>query len=253
MRETSTLLSTAGCAHGFLGRELHLRDPEQRTEVSEFLRTAEAEILLLVRQVHGNAVCDLSAFSDINEYLIAHGLASDPQPVFLGEADALVANRGSTWKGKPCALGIITADCVPILCCTDEKVALIHAGWRGLSNGIIEKTLQKLDAGAIRCAIGPCAGATRYEVGSEVLEAIPSHAIYMAHTQDKFFLDLRGTAEALIRKQCREQGASCKINILPHCTMSDTEFHSFRRDKEAAGRNLSFIRLPSNGHSSKLL
>ena len=83
-------------------------------------------------------------------------------------ADAMVS------RTRGVALGILTADCAPVLF-ADAGAGVIgaaHAGWRGAKAGILEATIQAMtelgaQAGGIRAAIGPCIGLESYEVGAE--------------------------------------------------------------------------------------
>ncbi len=87
------------------------------------------------------------------------------------EADAMVTNKLGI------ALGILTADCAPVLF-ADEKAGVIgvaHAGWRGAFTGVLEETLAamvKIGASKanISAAIGPCIGQNSYEVGPEFID-----------------------------------------------------------------------------------
>ncbi len=81
-------------------------------------------------------------------------------------ADALVTAK------KGIALGILTADCVPILFAGNGVIGAAHAGWRGAVGGVIENTLDAMERlGAVRAgiyaAIGPCIWQASYEVGAE--------------------------------------------------------------------------------------
>jgi len=109
------------------------------------------------QQVHGNRVAQ------------AAGCVGAAAP----RADAVV----SALPGVP--VGVVTADCVPILVATDAgtAVAAIHAGWRGLACGVVAAAIEALRAesgGAVRlvAAIGPHIGACCYEVDEPVLEAL---------------------------------------------------------------------------------
>lgn len=108
------------------------------------------ERLLIAKQVHG-----------IKAVTVTKPWNNDSPP----EADAIVtAERGI-------GLGILTADCVPVLF-ADEKARIIgaaHAGWRGALGGILESTVAAMEklgakAGNIQAAIGPCIAAHSYEV-----------------------------------------------------------------------------------------
>jgi len=150
----------------------------------------------------------------------------------LGRGDALIENRlGSV-------IAVKTADCVPILL-VDERlraVAAVHAGWRGTAARIVRKALEAM-AGRLgtapsdlHAAIGPGIGKCCYEVGPEV-------AVEFGE-QGRAHIDL---SEAN-RRQLVEAGVTPeRIYASKLCTMCrPAEFHSFRRDKEAAGRLYSF-------------
>ncbi len=84
------------------------------------------------------------------------------------EADGLVTNRPGV------ALGVLTADCAPVLLADDEAgvIGVAHAGWRGARDGIIEATVEAMTGlgatpSAMVAAIGPAIGSESYEVGAE--------------------------------------------------------------------------------------
>lgn len=116
------------------------------------------DLLLGALQVHGTVVATATA----------------PWPAGEGpKADALVTSVPGL------GLGIITADCAPVL--FHDPVANVagaaHAGWRGAAAGILEATLAAMEAlgarrAAIRAAIGPCIGAASYEVGDDMRDAV---------------------------------------------------------------------------------
>jgi YfiH family protein len=165
----------------------------------------------------------------------------------LGEADASLATRPGV------AVGVITADCVPVLVAAGTAaVAAVHAGWRGLARGVIPRALEALGkeapGAALVAAIGPAIGPCCYEVDAPVLDAMrerfgdaargalrpgrPGHAL----------LDL----QALARSALLLAGApAASIGTVAACTHCDAvRFHSFRRDGARAGRLLSWIELP---------
>ena len=89
------------------------------------------------------------------------------------EADAMVTNRPGLM------LGIVTGDCAPVLFADAEAgvVGAAHAGWRGAVGGVIEATLDAMEAlgarrGRIAAAIGPCIGQESYEVGPDLRDAV---------------------------------------------------------------------------------
>ena len=151
----------------------------------------------------------------------------------IGEADALKTNQ------RGLVLAIRTADCVPILVEAEEEVVVIHAGWRGIANNIIEKTL--LEVPSLRCAaIGPCISVDAYEVGEEVVlgikEAGVPVSVFVQERHPRPHVDLKAAAEF----QLQRVGVPT-IDVLPHCTFLDDGFHSYRRDRNQSGRLAGFI------------
>ncbi len=94
--------------------------------------------------------------------------------------DAAVTRK----KGLP--LAIMTADCLPIMLCnqTGTEIAAIHAGWRGLVNGIIENTLAKMHSSpeTLIAWVGPAICHKCYEIGSEVQKVYTNKYPFTAAT-----------------------------------------------------------------------
>ena len=180
---------------------------------------------LWLRQMHGTTVVE------------ADGTDGSP------EADAAIARRPRT----VCA--VLTADCLPLLLCDEEAtvVAAAHAGWRGLSSGVIEQTLRVMDrpAAALLAYLGPAIGPAAYEVGAEVREAFIAadragdpqvDAAFAPGTPGKFYADLY----ALARRRLARSGV-VRIYGGAYCTYTERErFFSYRRDG-ATGRMASLI------------
>jgi YfiH family protein len=153
--------------------------------------------------------------------------------VNLDERNAsLQADAAFTRKpGVVCAVG--AADCMPVLL-TDEAgsiVAAAHAGWRGLSAGVIEAALlaMKVRTDRVLAWLGPAIGPDAYEVGREVRIAFASHGrAFSAPTRPGHWrLDLYAVA----RERLRRAGVS-QVYGGHFCTYSDpVRFFSYRRDK----------------------
>lgn len=142
-------------------------------------------------------------------------------------------------------LAILTADCLPVLfCLTDgSRVGSAHAGWRGLSAGVLENTLRALDSepDEVMAWIGPAIGAASYEVGEEVREAFLArdlrHAACFSPTRPGHWLcDLAGLA----RRTLRAAGVD-RIYGGGFDTFTDARFYSYRRDGARSGRFASLI------------
>ncbi len=146
-----------------------------------------------------------------------------------GEGDGLVTNRA----GVP--LSIRTADCYPILLVDTESraVAAVHAGWRGTSAGIVTEALKEMHADPknVRAAIGPGIGKCCYYVGSEV-------ARLFGHSEASCIDLAAANLQQLLSAGVRQE----HIDVMDVCTFCGAErFHSFRRDKEHAGRMISYV------------
>ncbi len=153
----------------------------------------------------------------------------------LGEADALLENTPGS------VVAVKTADCVPILL-VDERhraVSAVHSGWRGTAAGIVARAAELMGerfgtkAAGLHAAIGPAIGKCCYEVGPEVAAQFS--------IEGRTHLDL----PEINRAKLAEIGIPAdRIYVSQLCTMCCAEeFHSFRRDKEAAGRLYSFVGL----------
>ena len=169
------------------------------------------------------------------------------------EPDEIEGDSMVTSKEGIC-LGILTADCAPILFGDFEKkiIGAAHAGWKGLYGGIVENTLENMmQLGAkiknICVAIGPCIQKNNYEVGIEFYERF----IDKDRTYKKFFLkennkilfDLPGS----ISFKLHLQGIR-NIQSLNKCTFSEKKnYFSFRRNQKNklgdCGRMISTIKI----------
>jgi polyphenol oxidase len=169
--------------------------------------------------------------------------AADPP-----QADAMVT------KTPGIALGILTADCAPVLFADAEArvIGAAHAGWKGAISGIVESTIaamEKLGAESSRivAAIGPCIGQANYEVGEEfrarfVGERTANARFFSSgHRADHYQFDLQSfVAERLARS------GLVKVTRISACTYAgEADFFSFRRathrGEKDYGREISAI------------
>ncbi|MDF3031792.1 MAG: hypothetical protein K0R03_2350 [Moraxellaceae bacterium] len=155
------------------------------------------------------------------------------------DADAVF----TTCPDTPCV--VMTADCLPVFFCNRQgtQVAVAHAGWRGLCDGVLEATLAKfLQPGDVLAWMGPAIGPANFEVGGEVREAfVAKHAAAAAHfvpsaNAGRWLADIYGLAGL------RLQGAGIgAIHGGGLCTVADAaRFYSYRRDGRT-GRMASVI------------
>jgi polyphenol oxidase len=157
------------------------------------------------------------------------------------------------------ALSIRTADCVPVMIHDPDSgaIAAIHAGWRGVENEIVRKTGKKLhelgtDLKRAHAWVGPHIGLESFEVGEDValklearFDAVRAHtdvatAIHAHPSAGKKRVDLL----SIVRAQLASIGIE-KERTIEHAidTYMSTEHESFRRDRERATRQISFIAL----------
>ena len=144
-------------------------------------------------------------------------------------------------------VGVKTADCLPILLVDEghRTVAAVHAGWRGSVARIVQKTIQAMTArwgtrpGDLHAALGPAIGACCYEVGPEVAIQFAELFPERRDLDQKTHIDL----EEANSRQLLSIGINPeRIYSAGLCTFCDAaQFHSFRRDGDAAGRMISFI------------
>jgi YfiH family protein len=138
------------------------------------------------------------------------------------------------------ALGLLTADCFPVVIARQNgspRLVVLHVGWRGLVEGILENGVGAA-AGPALAAIGPGIGPCCYEVGEEVAQ--PFRARFGDDVMNGRNLDL---AEA-IERGLREAGV-VSAERTGHCTSCEPElFFSHRRDRSRTGRQgvIAYIR-----------
>ena len=195
--------------------------------------------LLTCYQIHSATVVDVDA-----------PWPGDTRP----KADAMVTRTPGL------ALGILTADCAPVLMADAQArvIGAAHAGWRGALSGVIGATVAAMvkhgaDPKRIVAGIGPCIAQRSYEVGPEFpapfLAADPGHqnlfapaAAAAARGETKYLFDLRGFVAAQLGKAGVTQAYD-----LPHDTCREERFFSYRRacqrGEKDYGRALSAIAL----------
>lgn len=179
-------------------------------------------------QVHGHRVVDADTLS---------GSPDNPT-----EADASVARQ----CGTVCA--IMIADCLPVLFCnrSGTRVAAAHAGWRGLSGGVLANTVKAMcEAGdkpeELLAYIGPGIGPTAFEVGADVYQAFTANdtdarAAFASCAPGKWLADLFMLARLALTRAGVMQLYGGGL-----CTHTDHQrFFSYRRDK-LCGRMAAFI------------
>lgn len=176
---------------------------------------------------------------------------TEPWQIGMGpQADAMAANVPGM------ALGILTADCAPVLLADHEAsvIGAAHAGWRGALSGVIDYVLAAMEGlGAqrsrIAAAIGPCISQPNYEVGAEFranfeqADKTNAHWFVPSDKADHFRFDLPGYVEHRLH-----DADIANVARIHRCTYADEEnFFSYRRNTHCGekdyGRQLSAILL----------
>lgn len=226
--------------YGAFNLGLHVNDNPQQVLanraklLSAIQAITPADAIYWLNQVHGDVV------HDVDDATL--GLVADA-------ADALMTNRSGV------GLSIMTADCVPIAMFDRQGggIACIHAGWQGLTNGIIAKTVQRLhtNRSSLSAVIGACISREAYEIDraladkicqtvvSSSLVAMDYHSLFdtiiMPSGDDKVHIDLT----TLTKLQLAHQG----VNIVDTpilCSYQTASLYSYRAQthagKSATGR-----------------
>ena len=193
-----------------------------------------------------------------NRQLLSDFLPSEPvwlnqvhgiNAVDAAQTDCLPAADASFSTRKNVVCVTMTADCLPILLCNQAgtAVASIHAGWRGLCDGIIDATVSKMPVNSadLIAWLGPAIGPNAFEVGAEVREQFmikdaKSEIAFKKQgenqAQDKWLADIYKIATQRLNNLGITQ-----IYGGGECTYTDKEkFFSFRRDGQT-GRMATLI------------
>lgn len=218
-------LRTGGISQGpfqSLNPALHVNDRTEyvlknRQSISQMLNLPSEPVWL--EQIHSNRV-----------------IKAD-QSTQLEQADASYTDQAGIVSV------VMTADCLPILLANQEgtKIAAIHAGWRGLLNGVISNTVAMFENSPVMAWLGPAIGPDCFEIGVEVKSSFVTKSdnfspAFKQKNNDKYLADIYQLA--------RIELASLGIKQVyggDFCTVTDKQrFYSYRRDGET-GRMATLI------------
>ena len=186
--------------------------------------------LVLAHQVHGTALAWHRAAAD--GWMILDGL------------------DGHATGARGLLLTVTVADCIPVYLVVPQKqvIALLHAGWRGVASGVLERGVELLKREAfarasdivMHCGVGICGSC--YEVGSEVMERLtPGQRPGISRATDASGpVDLR----AVLVRQAGELGIAA-VSVSPWCTAHDRDrFFSHRASGGRDGRMIAYVGMP---------
>jgi YfiH family protein len=175
-----------------------------------------------LNQTHSNRVTLLSGEND-----------------YEADSDSAISRK----KGQIAV--VMTADCLPILLCSQDgsEVAAIHAGWRGLVDGIVSNTVSRMRSSPsqLMAWIGPAISQQRFEVGEDVFQLFVDRnknasGFFHANRPQHWLFDLPGLTEQELSGHGVNQ--VCRSGL---CSYDDAErFYSYRRDN-VTGRMASLI------------
>jgi polyphenol oxidase len=175
------------------------------------------------RQVHETAIERWGASPDPER----HG--------FVNRTAELPEVDGHTTARHGLGLLVLVADCLPVALVSHQRVAMIHCGWRGLADGIVEHALTLFDA-APTAIVGPGIGCCCFEVGPEVLARFED----VDGAGDGRRLDLRRVAEARLLA-----AGATGVEHVDLCTSCNLDlFFSHRRDDGVTGRQCGIVWRP---------
>lgn len=219
---SGNLFSSLNCSK-FVGD-----DPSFVEKNLEFVRKSiGVEKLVTLNQIHSAKCITVDENSDSDQ-----------------EADALIT------RSENIALGILTADCVPVLLFDPKKkiIGAAHAGWKGAKGGVIQNTVEKMISLGSNCedimsVIGPCVHVESYEVGRDFLGNFPAEYFFQINGKDHF------NVVKFCRDKLKEKGIS-KISVVDIDTYKNHEkYFSFRYARKntngICGRNISVICIKS--------
>lgn len=223
-----------GLVHGFLGRSFNTK-----SDLENWPKILPQTDLALLDQVAGARILDDLQFTYSGK---------------LPEADGWICKVGAL--EERIALGIKTADCVPVIIYAPsiEYASIVHCGWRGAVAEIMVKACSRMinngaSAEEIELCFGPGAGVCCYEVGEPVLAEMKKSISrfgsqekngrsIIVERDGKSFVDIK----ALLLHQALCLGVPIEnITDISRCTICDKDYFSHRREKESSGRQLSFV------------
>lgn len=210
---------------------LHVGDDEAAVQHNRALLQTELGLPRApqwLEQIHGTAVVEAQ---DDGRVLTADGCHTDR-------------------AGLACA--VLTADCLPVLLCNQQgsRVAAVHAGWRGLAQGVLAAAVARFSEPSVQLMayLGPALSQPHFEVGVDVLESFFEGARTEAHNDaiagafqpGRRPLHFQGDLYALARAELEALGVTAVYGG-QFCTYADeARFYSYRRDRNT-GRMASLI------------
>jgi hypothetical protein len=253
MIKADTLSNLPGITHGFLTRNGGVSDGIYAS-LNCGIGSQDQPERVIENRARAVAAIGMPAGTLVTAYQVHSAKAAVVDQVWsrdgAPQVDGLVIDKPGI------TLGILTADCAPVLFVDPQAkvIGAAHAGWRGAIAGVLQQTIDRMvELGAkrkyIRAAVGPCIGRHSYEVGAAFpapfLAQDPTHARYFIPSiRDQHYLfDLAG----YVRDQLMAAGIG-DVDVTGQDTCGDEDhFFSYRRTtlrhEPDYGRQISLIGL----------
>jgi len=208
------------------GRSFNRSTEEGINNLNSIKEEFNLKNIIYLRQVHSDKVYKYDNDDNIINY----------------EGDGIITNE------KNVAIGVFTADCVPIIIINEEKeaVAAVHSGWRGTFDSIVKKAIEKMkesydiDIKNTRVFIGPHIRQCCYQVSEELKEKFLNKTKIK---EEKLFKNRKLSMEECILKDLKESGIEeeniYSLTLCTHCE-KDIKLFSYRKSEGTYGRLFSF-------------
>lgn len=166
----------------------------------------------------------------------------------IGRCRPALPTADAVWTDQTgCVLAVMTADCLPVLLASKsgDVVAAVHCGWRGLLDGILQKTVKSLpvNPSQVLAWLGPAIGPLNFEVGVEVRDAFISNDekfdecfVVSRQADNKYYADI-----FKLGRRCLHAAGVHDVFGGGVCTVQDRNYFSHRRDLGQTGRMASLI------------
>jgi len=232
---------------------LNLSDIDSRSILenplfSHLKKTLDISKLFFLKQVHGVQGISFDKLRTNGLGERANGGVNFYSKPFSIDGDFLVTNNVSV------GLGVMTADCVPLVCYDEQNhaVGIAHAGWRGTVDGIAIAMVKRMeqeyktDVKNVRIFFGPSARFCCYEVSRDFLKNLKvpgatENKTILMYRNNKLFFDGVNYNKLLLQEYGVERSAFEDVYAL--CTICDHSFFSYRRQGAQAGRQMSVVQI----------
>jgi YfiH family protein len=215
--------------HGFIVKNQNLSQGARRGSVQKLVQTIANQRVKLtsLSQMHRDECVTI---------------ASRDQFKARYTGDAVLTDRDGV------LISVAVADCLPIFLVNSNRrvIGMIHAGWRGTLLGIARRTLQRAKdqfgcgPGDFTVLLGPCIQSCCYRVSDDVAILFDADCVSRSHDGGRTLDLVRANLKQFVRRGVKED----KIFVVGDCTHCEEQlYHSYRREKEDAGRMIGFLGL----------